>query len=264
MRNPNITTEPVTEVQTPAVAPMAGKRPAQLWAPGAVSQAARDFIVDATMLGLAGGVAIVSGPHAGVKTDALAMAIFTACVLAVFAYLGLYRRTFTPDFLDDARKIVGAIAMVAMAMTFSRVLVLDNPDTADQAVRAWLFASSYVLAARGGLAIYDASRRRAGLLSQRTLVVGAGAVGRRFAERLIERPEFGLEPVAFLDDDPLEVERGQAESLPVLASGRDPKEQEPIRARARSRTGGVLGNARRNQLLDDLACLRARSRPSLP
>ena len=37
-----------------------------------------------------------------------------------------------------------------------------------------------------------------------TLVVGAGIVGRRVARRLIEEPELGLRPVAFLDDDPRE------------------------------------------------------------
>lgn len=183
---------------------------------------ARNLAVDTAMLGVAGVATIAMAPHAGVKTDIVAMAIFAVSVLAVFAYAGLYRRTFSPHFLDDARKILGAIALVAMAMTFMRVLVLDNPDTADQAARAWLFASTYVLAARAALSLYDSSRRRAGMLGEKTLIVGAGAVGRRFAQRLIERPEFGLDPVAFLDDDPLEARTSLAETVPVLQSARSP------------------------------------------
>ena len=61
-------------------------------------------------------------------------------------------------------------------------------------------------------------RRRAGIIGQRTLIIGAGAVGRQFAERLVQRPEFGLKPVAFLDDDPLEATGVNAMTIPVLNS----------------------------------------------
>ncbi|HEV8559964.1 MAG TPA: polysaccharide biosynthesis protein, partial [Actinophytocola sp.] len=43
------------------------------------------------------------------------------------------------------------------------------------------------------------SRRLAGL---RTLVVGAGEAGRALSRDLLRVPEFGLEPLGFLDDDP--------------------------------------------------------------
>ena len=36
-----------------------------------------------------------------------------------------------------------------------------------------------------------------------TLIVGAGRVGRLIARRLIDKPEVGLRPLAFVDDDPL-------------------------------------------------------------
>ena len=58
--------------------------------------------------------------------------------------------SFATHFLEDARAIVAATAIVAMCMTFGRVLIFDNPDAAAQAVRAWIFASTYVIAARAG------------------------------------------------------------------------------------------------------------------
>ena len=179
----------------------------------------RDLLVDIAMLLLAAIASIASAPAAGVSTDVIALCVFILSVLAVLAYLGIYSPTFAPHFLDDVRKIAGATAIVAMAMTFMRVLIFDNPQAADQAIRAWLFATTYLVAARGGTHMVEMGRRRAGLHQANALIVGAGTVGRQFAHRLLERPEFGLRPIAFIDDDPLEVERPFAADIPVISSG---------------------------------------------
>jgi exopolysaccharide biosynthesis polyprenyl glycosylphosphotransferase len=50
-----------------------------------------------------------------------------------------------------------------------------------------------------------------------TLIVGAGRIGNLVARRLLQRPEFGLRPVGFLDNDPLEIEDARA-PLPVLGA----------------------------------------------
>jgi exopolysaccharide biosynthesis polyprenyl glycosylphosphotransferase len=184
---------------------------------------ATSFGVDAAMLALAAVASVVSAPAASLRTDVFSLAAFCVLVLAVLVYFGLYRFSFATHFLEDARAIVAATAIVAMCMTFGRVLIFDNPDAAAQAVRAWIFASTYVIAARGGRHIVELRRRREGTIGQRTLIIGAGAVGRQFADRLLQRPEFGLRPVAFLDDDPLEVVEQEAATIPVLGS--DPVER---------------------------------------
>jgi exopolysaccharide biosynthesis polyprenyl glycosylphosphotransferase len=51
------------------------------------------------------------------------------------------------------------------------------------------------------------ARSRLGL-RQRTVIVGAGQVGRLIAGKLAARPHYGLDIVGFLDDDPMEVESG--------------------------------------------------------
>jgi exopolysaccharide biosynthesis polyprenyl glycosylphosphotransferase len=174
--------------------------------------------IDAAMLVLAAIAAIASAPAAEVETDTVAMVVFSVLVLATLRYLGLYRQTFATHFLDNARAILGATALVAMAMTFMRVLVFDNADAAEQAVRAWLFSSTYLIAARGGVHLFELRLRRSGQGGEPTLIVGAGLVGRQFADRLLQRPEFGLRPVAFLDNDPLDVGDTGAEEIPVLRS----------------------------------------------
>jgi exopolysaccharide biosynthesis polyprenyl glycosylphosphotransferase len=179
---------------------------------------ARSFTIDFAMLVLAAIASVASAPAASLRTDIFSLAVFCIAVLGVLVYFGLYRPTFATHFLEDARAIIAATAIVAMCMTFGRVLIFDNPDAAAQAVRAWIFASTYVIAARAGSHLVEMRRRRAGIIGQRTLIIGAGAVGRQFAERLVQRPEFGLKPVAFLDDDPLEVTGANAMTIPVLNS----------------------------------------------
>ena len=170
------------------------------------------------MLCLAALASISNAPAAGVSADLAALIVFALAVLATLAYLGAYRARIGSHFLDEARAILGATALVAMGITFMRVLVFDNPQAADHAVRAWLFAATYMIAARGGLSLLEIRQRRDGTRATPTLIVGAGAVGRQFAARLIERPAFGLRPVAFLDDDPLDVEETGWEAIPVLRS----------------------------------------------
>jgi FlaA1/EpsC-like NDP-sugar epimerase len=49
----------------------------------------------------------------------------------------------------------------------------------------------------------------------RTLVIGAGVAGRALARDLAAAPEFGLEPIGFLDDDPT---KPGSEDIPVLGT----------------------------------------------
>ncbi|MFF7277773.1 DegT/DnrJ/EryC1/StrS family aminotransferase [Streptomyces griseorubiginosus] len=63
-----------------------------------------------------------------------------------------------------------------------------------------------------------ASRHPAGL---RTLVIGAGEAGRALARDLARTPQYGLEPVGFLDDDPAKLRAGFVGGLPVLGTLED-------------------------------------------
>ena len=71
--------------------------------------------------------------------------------MIALAVSGVYRPRINVQFLDDLRSIVGATALAAMVVTFVRVIVSDDVHTAAQAVRTWLFAASYLAAARARL-----------------------------------------------------------------------------------------------------------------
>jgi len=56
-------------------------------------------------------------------------------------------------------------------------------------------------------------------LRRRVIIVGAGRAGRRILEAIRQRPPAGLEPVGFVDDDPLKA-GAVIEGLPVLGNSR--------------------------------------------
>jgi exopolysaccharide biosynthesis polyprenyl glycosylphosphotransferase len=175
-------------------------------------------MVDTIMLAAAAAASAVSARMAGLDPIGVGwLVVFSLASLTVLAVGGNYRPRFTLHLLDDLGAILGATAIAAMAVTFVRVLLTDDPGAASEAVRAWLFAVTYLAAGRAGMELMLAWMRRRGEYAEPTLIVGAGTVGQLVARRLIGRPEFGLRPVAFLDDDPLHTD--PVPDVPVLGTG---------------------------------------------
>jgi exopolysaccharide biosynthesis polyprenyl glycosylphosphotransferase len=116
--------------------------------------------------------------------------------------------------LDTAGRAVAAIITAAMAVVVLIVASGVTPDLTACTLAAAL-AMAGTIATR---ALLSAGRRRA-LLRARTgdpaLVVGAGSVGQRIAQRLLGDPTYGLSPVGFLDADASAADGG---SLPVLGA----------------------------------------------
>jgi exopolysaccharide biosynthesis polyprenyl glycosylphosphotransferase len=187
------------------------------------SIATKHLALDALMLAIAAVASAVVAPFAGLpRVPAWWLVVFSIFVIALLAYFRLYRPRFAFHLLDEIRSIFGATAVAAMAMAFVTVLLTDEPEAAEEAIRAWLFATACLTAGRSGFQLFETRRRRRGVAGEPTLIVGAGRVGHLVARRLQERPEFGLRPVAFLDPDPLELEDGAG--LPVLSAGPAPHE----------------------------------------
>jgi exopolysaccharide biosynthesis polyprenyl glycosylphosphotransferase len=180
--------------------------------------------IDALMLGFASIAAVAVAPFAGLPRPSLAwMLAFSLFVIALLAHFGHYKPRLTLRLLDDLRSGLGSTAVAAMGMAFVMALLTDHVHPAEEAVRAWLFASACLVAGRGALHLDEIRRRREGVAGAPTLVVGAGRVGHLVARRLQERPEFGLRPVAFLDPEPLAVENGAG--LPILGAEHDADER---------------------------------------
>jgi exopolysaccharide biosynthesis polyprenyl glycosylphosphotransferase len=140
--------------------------------------------------------------------------LFPALAVTVLAAAGMYHGRLGTDILDELRAIVGATAIAAMTTTAAAIAAGNAGQVEAQAVRVWLFGTVYLAAVRSGML----SSLFGALHATPTLIVGAGGVGRLVARRLSEHPEVGLDPVGFLDDDPLPAEEG---SPPLLGGHSD-------------------------------------------
>jgi exopolysaccharide biosynthesis polyprenyl glycosylphosphotransferase len=144
---------------------------------------------------------------------------FGAIVLALSWLRGMYAPRLRLELLDDLKGLVAVTSLAAMAVLSMRVLLTEATVDAAEVLRPWAFATAYLAAGRAALSWSRLAARREGEALRPTLVVGAGRIGRLTARRLLEHPEFGLQPIGFLDKEPLEDDSELG--LPVLGSSWD-------------------------------------------
>ena len=149
---------------------------------------------------------------AAVAFDSGSPLTLTALVTFVVVTLGILHATsihavrdrLRLEVLDDARLIVSATAVAAMASQFVAALALGNEPSAYDAMRLWGFSAALLVVTHAASIAIVHRRRRTELGGMRTLIVGAGQVGRLTAGRLVGAPELGLHPVGFLDKEPID------------------------------------------------------------
>src|SRR5215213_6146509 len=148
------------------------------------------------------------------------VAFFGVLVLVLFAIRGMYSERLSSHLLDEFRSIVSTTAVATMAVISLRVVFADDPHTSAQTAQTWMLAAVALCGGRTVLHIFRARSIRRGGGGRGALIVGAGRVGHLVAKRLLERPGFGLRPVGFLDNDPLDL-NGETVDLPVLGASWD-------------------------------------------
>jgi exopolysaccharide biosynthesis polyprenyl glycosylphosphotransferase len=184
----------------------------------------RALITDLLALGLA--VAIVelvsptTSPTGQVpSTPLLWLLMFCALTLLLFQARRMYVAPLRLELTEVARLVIAATALAAVLTMGGRVVLTNEAYVAAETVRQWAVTMPLLLAGRAGVLWSEARGRRSGQLGLNTLIVGAGLVGQRTAQRLLDEPRLGLIPVGFLDDDPLAASDRTAE-LPVYGLGR--------------------------------------------
>ena len=175
--------------------------------------------VDAVML-----VAMIAATLVGSRGSVPVMSVgwlslFGCLVLALSWLRGMYKPRLRLELLDDLRGLVAITSLAAMVVLSMRVLLTEATVDAAEILRPWAFATAYIAAGRAALNWSQLATRREGESLKPTLIVGAGRIGRLTATRLLERPEFGLQPIGFLDKEPLD-DANQV-GLPVLGSSWD-------------------------------------------
>jgi len=159
-------------------------------------------------------VALDSGlPISG--TAVMAYVVLTLTVLHATAIRAV-RPRLRLELLDDARLIVSATAVAAIVSQFLAAAVTSDEPSAYDTMRLWGVSATLLVIAHGATIMLVHRRRRMNLVGMRTLVVGAGQVGRLAARRLLNNPELGLHPIGFLDKDPIEIAKPLG--LPLLGA----------------------------------------------
>jgi exopolysaccharide biosynthesis polyprenyl glycosylphosphotransferase len=191
-----------------------GLRPGTAWT-------ASCLIVDSGMLTFAAAVTVIGSTVATISSPpAVWMAVFAGLCILLYAKRGLYRPRLRLRALDDVLGIAVATTIAAMAVLSLRALLGDSQDVLAESLRPWAFALVYVAAGRAALYWSQSRSREQGESIMPTLIVGAGRVGELVAKRLLENPDLGLRPVAFLDKEPL-ADTQQTLGLPVVGASWD-------------------------------------------
>jgi exopolysaccharide biosynthesis polyprenyl glycosylphosphotransferase len=147
-------------------------------------------------------------------------AAFAAVVVGLSLARGAYRRKTRIGYVDEARSVVSA-CLVGIGVVVSAHVLLSTWPAVDtvQTVRLAFLAAITLTCGRVALNVWEEQARRRSVGLVPTLIVGAGRIGQRTAQRLLRHPELGLKPVGYLDLDPMPDEHGLG--LPVLGASWD-------------------------------------------
>jgi len=192
--------------------------------------------VDAVVLGSAW-LAATWLVHPGALTDdshvpiAVMVAVGTAVQLGMLAGWRMARRAWRFVSMRDVRDVTAAmlaataalvvlrLAFTALAGGFEGLPFAGYRVTAVDTLLAIAGLLSVRLGRRVQLERREANARisRAPVEERRVILVGAGSAGVMMARELARRPDLGLVPVGFVDDDPTKQGR-EAEGLEVLGT----------------------------------------------
>ena len=145
--------------------------------------------------------------------------------MSLFNFLGLYRRYWRYASGDDVLTILVAVGLSTAALTAfvlgirfagaPQGLILPRSVPVLDGMLTLLAAAG---ARIGVLALYQRQRRKQGRIGgRRVLIVGAGEAGTLAVQEMWANPELQMEPIGFVDDDPLKVGR-LIQRLPVLGT----------------------------------------------
>jgi exopolysaccharide biosynthesis polyprenyl glycosylphosphotransferase len=150
--------------------------------------------------------------------DRLSWVAVTAMVaLVAFAATGSYRAAPRLGYGHELRPVVPIMGLATLGVAALRGVVAPELAAAP-VLETWLLLTAAVLLARTGTRALLASSLVRDRVRRRTLIVGAGDVGRIVARRLRETPGAALEPIGYLDKEPRDA---PGDDLPVLGASWD-------------------------------------------
>jgi exopolysaccharide biosynthesis polyprenyl glycosylphosphotransferase len=166
---------------------------------------------------LAADVLALATAFAVAFADASAWPLLVAavCVWAPLAKAkGLYDRDETlavHSTLDEVLSVFVLVTLLTWVAVATATILGASPELGPMTT-FWGIAIALVTVTR---LVARALARRSPAYTQRLVIVGAGDIGQLVARKVLQHPEYGLELVGFVDDDPREL-RAEVADVPVL------------------------------------------------
>lgn len=160
----------------------------------------------------------------------LLLAFAVAVWPVVFYFHGLYQTWRSRSHVDEI--VTTALAVVLSGLLLSGVatwLRLEGAPRSDGTYEWFTYSRGFLalftvaallFVSVGRVALRQRLRRlrRHGRGLKRILILGAGALGREVAGKLLSHRELGLDVVGFLDDDPAKARGGAIDGVPILGT----------------------------------------------
>jgi exopolysaccharide biosynthesis polyprenyl glycosylphosphotransferase len=160
--------------------------------------------------------AIAVGSHEDLwKTGAFAFTLPIWILLA--KVLGLYDRDEERTDHSTADDLPGVFHLVTAGtwlLILVRLLTPYSNVRVERMLVFWMLAIILIMCCRAAARAY--CRRHISFI-QNTVIVGAGKVGQQIAHKFMTHPEYGVNVVGFVDDEPME-RRADLENIAILGS----------------------------------------------
>jgi len=116
---------------------------------------------------------------------------------------GMYQTHMRVRVLDRFPRIIAAVNAFVVSFLVVMFLVNQNDPSRGYIIILWFCAIVFLFFGRLLLQAAFAVASIDDVVQLKTLIVGSGKVGKSLALKLKQHPEFGLNPVGFVDNDPL-------------------------------------------------------------
>src|SRR5690606_34919569 len=156
----------------------------------------------------------------------------------IYRRSGLYQRVWAYASMGEMKQIVRAVSMASLVLA-AVVFALNALGLFSHFARSlvaidWLLSLGVVGGLRFGLRLLAENRKvmeqASGASLRRAIILGAGDAGALVARELQKNQQLGLNPLAFLDDDP-EKQGQRLHGIPVVGTLKDlPAQAAALRA----------------------------------
>ena len=161
------------------------------------------FTADLSMACIASTVGLIWARDSGLPMPPVwMMACYAPMVLTLFAFRSTYRRSLHSTLIDEFVAVQMTAALAAMLLLGGMVLSGIPGHLGPTVAKVWMVTA--VLLPVGRISAVQTKRalRRHHLLQSPTLIVGNGTVAAHLAKRFVDNPQYGIQPVGFVDAEP--------------------------------------------------------------